>query len=669
MPFADLEIRIFQRRDNCYPVEITLNGEQNLAQGTMSADIVPWVSSGDLVTDGKRLFDVLLADPPLKDAWLKACGQSPQRRIRLRLDTHAPELHLIPWELLQDEQGLLSACADTPFSRYLPVALPWGGATTERPLKVLVLIANPSNLADYGLPPVQVTEEWQSLRQAVADVSHSKLSLTQLSAPVSLVHLEQELQAHSYHVLHIVGHGRFDAQQQRAVLLWEGDNGEVHPVRDDELIGMLTRLKQRPGLVFLATCESAKRASADAFLGLAPKLVQAGVPAVVAMQDAISYASAQKLGATFYTQLARHGVVDEALNAARSTLLTAGRPDVAVPVLLMRLKSGRVWSPEADARGTTEDAAFWRGLLNNIRRKVCIPIIGPRIHGRWLPTPEETVLSLSHSYDNRYFARKRLAQVAQYIASYNGVDYANEEILNTMRETLLRRLPQKWQPATRSYAPPTLPELLAPVDWSELVADDPNEPHQILAQLDLPLYLTTNLDTFMVKALAACPHKEPAWEICRWNETLDEMPSHFDRPDYRPTPQQPLVYHLFGIDGQVGSMVLTEDAYLDFLVETATKIERIPLYLRGLLASGSLLLVGYSLHDLAFRVIMRGLIAPLDRRIRLKHVAVQLEEGDPKEIAALHEYLAEYFHAEDINVYWGSPAQFFAELREHLDSV
>ena len=104
MPFADLEIRIFQRRDNCYPVEITLNGEQNLAQGVMSTDIVPWVSSGDLVADGKRLFDVLLADPPLKEAWLKACGQSPQRRIRLRLDTHAPELHLIPWELLRDER-------------------------------------------------------------------------------------------------------------------------------------------------------------------------------------------------------------------------------------------------------------------------------------------------------------------------------------------------------------------------------------------------------------------------------------------------------------------------------------------------------------------------------------------------------------------------------------
>jgi hypothetical protein len=33
-----------------------------------------------------------------------------------------------------------------------------------------------------------------------------------------------------------------------------------------------------------------------------------------------------------------------AVNQARSTLLTTGRPDAAVPVLFMRLKDGRLWS-------------------------------------------------------------------------------------------------------------------------------------------------------------------------------------------------------------------------------------------------------------------------------------------------------------------------------------
>ena len=49
----------------------------------------------------------------------------------------------LPWELLQENQALIAAQADTPFSRYLPIALPWSGAVEQRPIKVLVAISNP----------------------------------------------------------------------------------------------------------------------------------------------------------------------------------------------------------------------------------------------------------------------------------------------------------------------------------------------------------------------------------------------------------------------------------------------------------------------------------------------------------------------------------------------
>jgi len=41
---------------------------------------------------------------------------------------------------------MLSAQADTPFSRYLPIALPWSGAVEERPIRVLVVISDPDDL-------------------------------------------------------------------------------------------------------------------------------------------------------------------------------------------------------------------------------------------------------------------------------------------------------------------------------------------------------------------------------------------------------------------------------------------------------------------------------------------------------------------------------------------
>ena len=55
--FVDLEIRIFEHQDEGYPVEITLGGQQEFPRGYLAADVLPWVSSGDPVADGQRLFD------------------------------------------------------------------------------------------------------------------------------------------------------------------------------------------------------------------------------------------------------------------------------------------------------------------------------------------------------------------------------------------------------------------------------------------------------------------------------------------------------------------------------------------------------------------------------------------------------------------------------------
>ena len=60
-----------------------------------------------------------------------------------------------------------------------------------------------------------------------------------------------------------------------------------------------------PQLVFLAACDSAKRPEngANPFVGLAPKLVEKGVPAVVAMQDLVPMDLAHTLTGDFYRRL------------------------------------------------------------------------------------------------------------------------------------------------------------------------------------------------------------------------------------------------------------------------------------------------------------------------------------------------------------------------------
>ncbi len=102
--FADLEIRILEQAERGYPVEITLNAQQEFACGYLPFSIVPWLPGGDPVADGQRLFETLLTDPAVREAWATARGQSPRRRVRLRLDADAAELHALPWELLHDAE-------------------------------------------------------------------------------------------------------------------------------------------------------------------------------------------------------------------------------------------------------------------------------------------------------------------------------------------------------------------------------------------------------------------------------------------------------------------------------------------------------------------------------------------------------------------------------------
>jgi hypothetical protein len=191
---------------------------------------------------------------------------------------------------------------------------------------------------------------------------------------------------------------------------------------------------------------------------------------------------------------------------------------------------------------------------------------------------------------------------------------------------------------------------------------DPAEPHSVLAKLPLPVYLTTNFDDFMVRALGE-QGKSPVRELCRWNERLVRRTvSAFDSPEgLEPTPESPLVYHLHGAVESPESLVLTEDDYFDFLVNVPQV--GIPPLIQEVLSATSLLFVGYRLADWNFRVLFRGFVEltqPSDRRLS---VTVQLPPDlSPDAVERAKEYLGRYFGRKEIIVYWGTAREFAAEL-------
>jgi hypothetical protein len=346
LPTVDLEIRI-SRGSRDYGVELTLNGGQVFGGGHLSRSILEWVPSGDATQDGLYLFESLFHEAAVRKGWHVARGLAQQqgalRRIRLRIDPDAAELHQLPWELMHDEEVMLSACESTPFSRYLPVDKPWGGAVADRPIRVLGAIANPSDLAErYDLPPLNMRMERYLLASAFSGIDPQRIRLEFLPPPITLERLSHAM-LEGYHWLHLVGHGRYNARQERMDLLLEDAHGSTRAIAGHLLCRMLAHQGAQPQLVFLSVCQSAVSPDGHVLGGMAAKLVEVGVPAVVAMRDRVQMRAAQHLTRTFYEGLARHGMADRALNQARDALLAADLPGVQSPVLFMRLPSGRLW--------------------------------------------------------------------------------------------------------------------------------------------------------------------------------------------------------------------------------------------------------------------------------------------------------------------------------------
>jgi SIR2-like domain len=206
-----------------------------------------------------------------------------------------------------------------------------------------------------------------------------------------------------------------------------------------------------------------------------------------------------------------------------------------------------------------------------------------------------------------------------------------------------------------------------------------NTPYAVLADLNLPIYITTNYDQLMEAALIS-KGKDPISDFCRWNEDLAEYAKeneinsimYKENTDFKPTPANPLVYHLHGDIDHPNSMVLTERDYIDFVINLF-KEEILPYQIYTALNSTALLFVGYSLKDIYFRFVFRGLMQLLEEglgsKLQLPRIAVLLpsdftQEKKEQALSFLEKYTIYMFKA---HVYLGDVNKFVAELRQRWD--
>jgi hypothetical protein len=283
--------------------------------------------------------------------------------LELRFDEDAVELAQYPWELLYHRQALLLSRV-VELTRYISYAQATTRLSVSPPLRLLYIQSRPTDLSwlDSG--------EKSAVRQALSRLEKENLiQVAELDRPTYHALLNY-LEAKKVHVLHFDGHGIFARQcpecggmnyphhthcqagdgctqglagaEACGYLAFEDE--QTHQVKwiKSSIVGnMLSRRPLR--LAVLSACRSGSVGGDLLFSGIAPALIQAGVPAVLATQLPISASAAADFMDGFYRALARLEWVPAAVNAGR---LRIPEREWFIPTLYLRSKDeGYLFAP------------------------------------------------------------------------------------------------------------------------------------------------------------------------------------------------------------------------------------------------------------------------------------------------------------------------------------
>jgi hypothetical protein len=264
-----------------------------------------------------------------------------------------------------------------------------------------------------------------------------------------------------------------------------------------------------------------------------------------------------------------------------------------------------------------------------------------------------------------------LAKVAQYYqVEQEGTDVAKEEYLEFLNLFLLELnekepgYEEKVKGLKREAHTLPFSEIVRRLDYPRF-SDGMADPLALLAKMPFPVYITTSYHNFLERALID-EKKEPRTQVIfEEGKEYDDAADHYPDQTFNPTVTNPAVYHLFGLENYPGSLVLSEDDYMKFLVSVVsdnnTQKAVVPPRLRRALANTHLLLLGYHMRDWDFRVLFRFILnyRQTDESAK-KSIFIQQEprKGDKH----LHDYLEHYFNMKRFEIEWDTSEIFVQKL-------
>jgi hypothetical protein len=666
--YADLEITFRKRDERSYAVGFRFNSGEDAAEQRARMEPAIRIDFGELAGDDPKAYAEALsaafftAEVRAEFGKFRAAAAmlGSILRVRLSIDSSASELHGIHWETLRDPDlesadAHLFAGEQTVVSRFLNSGDDWRPIRLrpKAQLRALVVVANPGTANSYGLEAIDVAGESALATQAMAGTNVTQWAEGEA---VTVNALAAKLREH-FDILYLVCHGKL-VEREPYLFLDEG-----RPVAGQDLVQAIRELDHRPRMVVLASCQSAGNGGVG-LAGLGPRLAEAGVPAVIAMQGNIFMKTAAAFMKRFFAELLVDGQIDRAMAVARGEVRK--NDDYWMPVLFLRLRNGRIWYEPGFGGGSKNEFDKWRSICSSVRAGRFIPILGPELGEDLFGGTRELAANLAekHAFPLASHERTDLAKVTQFISVEQKRSYVCEAVQNQFLEQMARRVGGGADAGQR-----TLGSLLdAAVGQCRA---DAAHPYRILSELPASIYLNASYEPMLLRVLKA-EGKNPEAVFASWRG--EEVPQKPQPRVTNPTPEDPWVYHVFGMFGKPNSMVLTEDDFFDYLI-AASRLDLLLPTLVGQLMQSSLLFLGFRLDDWRFRVLFRMIVTRQGTRTLrdLAHVGVQVNPGEQNvaDVNKTRKYIESYFQggedAPEISIYWGGPTDFLKQLKENLE--
>ncbi|ABX03858.1 CHAT domain-containing protein [Herpetosiphon sp.] len=268
-----------------------------------------------------------------------ARSQGQSLRIKLNVDANNPALATvatIPWEFACDSAGI-PLTTDHSICRFLtfPESVPVLSLGQEK-LRIALVGALPAEMATTH--PVDIQGELAAIHRSLEPlVTQNQVEIyeeTQLTAP-KLQRLVREWRPH---IVHYVGHGDF--QGTTGALILDDGNGKKHLSTARTLATLLRNTSVR--LVVLNACKTSTVSSTALLRGIAPALMAANIPAVVAMQSSILDTAGKAFAEEFYRVLATGTPIDACVAEGRKSIIAYGfgQLDWGLATLYMRADDG-----------------------------------------------------------------------------------------------------------------------------------------------------------------------------------------------------------------------------------------------------------------------------------------------------------------------------------------